>query len=609
MHPRPQLARPAWTDLCGPWRFATDPDDIGVRSGWTCGEGPYDRDITVPFPPESKLSGIHEATTVPVVWYCRDLDLARPAAGRRTVLHLGAVDYRARVWVNGVSVGSHEGGHTPFACDLTDALTDDGPQRVVVRAEDPVDDPAQPRGKQDWRPEPHAIWYHRTTGIWQPVWLEEVDDCHVERLDWTTDVADGTVEALVRVTAPHAAASVRIVIALDGEVLAESTVAIRGPETRVTLTLAATAHAQDSGHLTWSPDRPTLLDADVEVLGRGGDALDHVDSYVGLRSVGFADGRFLLNGLPLFLRLALHQGYWPESHLTAPSPDALRREVELAKEMGLNGVRIHQKAEDPRFLYWCDKIGLLVWGEMPSAYTFSTTAVERVVAEWTEIVRRDRSHPCVVTWVPLNESWGVAQIAVREQQQHYATALYHLTKALDPTRPVISNDGWEHTESDIWGVHDYASSGDRLTDRYAPPADLDRMLRDRRPGRRRVLLGDPVRRGQPIVLTEFGGLSYVPGSGQNWFGYATVEGPEEFEERLDGLIGAVLDNPELGGFCYTQLTDTEQERNGLVTEAREPKIPLERIRAMVQRPAAAVPSEEIDANRRSARRAASTDED
>jgi hypothetical protein len=327
-----------------------------------------------------------------------------------------------------------------------------------------------------------------------------------------------------------------------------------------------------------------------------------VSSYLGIRTAGFADGHFLLNEHPYFLRLVLEQGYWPQSHLAAPDADALRREVELIKGLGFNGARIHQKVEDPRFLYWCNRLGLLVWGEMANAFVFSRTAVERTVREWLEVVRRDRTHPCVVTWVPLNESWGVPDIARSARQQDYATGLYHLTKALDPGRPVISNDGWEHTESDIWGVHDYTPYGDSIRERYGDPAALDRTLRGNGPGRRRVLLGDPVRRGQPVVITEFGGLSYAPAQGEKWFGYSTAEDSEDLLRRFADLITAIADSPELAGFCYTQLTDTLQERNGLLTEDREPKLDVAKVHEIVTQPSRSIPSEQVDAFRRRAQK-------
>lgn len=598
-YPRPQLVRGQWQDLCGDWGFAHDDDECGVAKGWMTDGSAFDRTITVPFPPESKLSGIGDTRARSVVWYRRAVELHRPQEGERLVLHFGAVDYAAQVWLNGTHLGGHEGGHTPFSFDVTDALVD-GDQVIVVRAEDRADDVTQPRGKQDWLEEPHGIWYHRTTGIWQPVWAEVVPATAVTELHWTPDVSHAKVRFEATLSqVPVAPTRLRVRLTLGEELLAEQTTLVMGRHLAFDVAIPAARHGQHLGRLLWSPHNPHLIDATVELL-EDDRTIDSVGSYFGFRSVGIEDGRFVLNGQPCFLRLALEQGYWPQSHLAAPSVDALRREAELVKELGFNGIRIHQKVEDPRFLAWCDRLGLLVWAEMPSAFEFAPRAVERVTKEWLEVIRRDRSHPSIVTWVPLNESWGVWDIAQVAEQQHYATGLYHLTKALDGTRPVISNDGWEHTESDIWGVHDYAAHGESLTRRYDGPDAVRRVLGDRRPGRKRVVLGDPVDRGQPVVLTEFGGLSFTPSAGQKWFGYATVESEQELEERLRDLVGAILDNPELAGFCYTQLTDTEQERNGLLTDDRQPKLPVEVIHEILNRPARSIPPEEIDASRRAA---------
>jgi len=598
-YPRPQLVRDRWQDLCGQWDFAFDDDDLGLREGWSTGAASFDRRITVPYPPESRLSGVHDTAPHAVVWYRLRVALDRPTQGERLLLHFGAVDHSATVWLNGDLLGSHEGGHTPFSFDITESLAE-GEQVLVVRAEDHADDVTQPRGKQDWLEEPHGIWYHRTTGIWQPVWTEVVPQAWVDELHWTPDV----VGARVRVEAtlsrlPATGGSLRVRLSLGEELLAEQEVRLLDRHATFDVALPAARHGQHLDRLLWSPSNPNLVDAVVELV-EDGRAVDTVRSYFGFRSVGVEDGRFLLNGQPCFLRLALEQGYWPESHLAAPSAEALRREAELVKELGFNGIRIHQKVEDPRFLAWCDRLGLLVWGEMPSAFEFAPRAVERVTREWLEVVRRDRSHPCVVTWVPLNESWGVWDIGEVAEQRHDATALYHLTKALDGTRPVISNDGWEHTESDIWGVHDYAAHGASLAARYDGRESVRRVLSDRRPGPRRVVLGDPVDRGQPVVLTEFGGLSHAPSEGEKWFGYATVGSAEELEDRLRELVRAILDSSELAGFCYTQLTDTEQERNGLLTDDRRPKLPTEVIRGILTRPSRAIPPEEVDASRRSA---------
>ncbi|MET9023781.1 sugar-binding domain-containing protein [Actinopolymorpha sp. NPDC004070] len=612
-HPRPQFRRETWTDLCGVWRFAFDDGDAGLGERWfePASAEVFDRAIRVPYPPESKLSEVHDPGFHPVVWYERTFTADLPTDGNRVLLHFGAVDYSTTVWVNGLRVGGHEGGHTPFTFDITEALREGGEQTVVVRAEDQPTDASQPRGKQCRSLGPEGIFYDRTTGIWQPVWLETVSALHVADLAWATDLEAGTVQLELTLSrTPVSPVELDVRLDLAGDLLARQTVRVGEQTSRVVLTVPDLLGGR-AGRLLWSPESPILVDATLAL--RGGDRHgqrdgrdqpgDEVSSYLGLRSVGFRDGLFLLNGRPYYLRMVLEQGFWPQSHLAAPDADALRREVELIKELGFTGARIHQKIEDPRFLYWCDRLGLLVWGEMANAFEFSTRAVDRLTREWTEVVRRDRSHPCVVCWVPLNESWGVPHIATSAQQRSFATALYHLTRAIDPTRPVISNDGWEHTDSDIWGVHDYTPRGASIDERYGSPESLDRTLYGPGPGRRKVLLTDPVREGQPVVLTEFGGLSYLPEGEDKWFGYSTVDSPEALRDRFGELVGAILDSPELAGFCYTQLTDTQQERNGLLTEDRTPKLPVEQVREIVSGPSRAIPAEEIDAYRLAARQA------
>ena len=598
LHPRPQFARAAWNELDGPWAFAHDDADAGLEESWFDREEVFDREIVVPFPPESRLSGIHDPGYHPVVWYRRVVPCPRPDDGDRILLTFGAVDYHCTVWVNGHRVGEHEGGHSSFTLDVTPALSrDDDDQVVVVRAEDWYDDVSQPRGKQDWAEKPHTIWYHRTTGIWQPVWWERVSPAHLTDLHVAPDVVRGRIDVEARV--PRSAGpglALRCRVRFEGEVLAESTVTVVDPDVRLSVELPFARNYQEVHRITWRPEWPNLLDVDLTLL-RDGEPVDEVTSYTGFRQVGYADGHFLLNNHPYFLRLVLGQGYWPESHLAAPSPAALRREVELIKELGFNGVRVHQKVEDPRFLYWCDRLGLVVWGEMPSPYAYSPTMVERLTREWLEVVRRDRSHPCIVTWVPLNESWGFQMVEQDPAQRHFASALYHLTRSVDPTRPAISNDGWEHTDSDIWGVHDYGPSGRGLRERYGTPEALDRSLREGRPGRRRVLLEEGTDRGQPVVITEFGGLSFTPEAGQDWFGYSTVASAEDLVAKLSELVDALVDSPTVAGFCYTQLTDTEQEDNGLLTADRQPKAPLEDIRAALSRPARSDPASEVDETR------------
>lgn len=591
-HPRPQLTRERWIDLCGAWQFAYDDADLGLDQAWIDQPERFDRTITVPFPPESRASGIGDPAPHPVAWYRRAFSVPDADRQGRLLLHFGAVDYRAQVWVNGQLVAQHEGGHTPFSADITRVLrAGNAEQVIVVRVEDQPTDLTQPRGKQDWEPSPHRIWYHRTTGIWQPVWLEPVPATHIVDVRWTPDLERGLLGLHVKLNRmPQQPLQLNVRLSLRGAALAHDTYDVERSELRREIALEPGGIAMSRDKLLWSPGNPNLIDAEL-TLRDGDQVIDTAQSYAGLRSAGFANGRFLLNGRPYYLRLVLEQGYWPESHLAAPSNAALRREVELTKALGFNGVRIHQKVEDPRFLYWCDRLGLLVWGEMANAYVFSPTAVERLAREWIDVLRRDYSHPCIVTWVPLNESWGVPSLERDPAQQHYVRSLYHLTKTLDPTRPVIGNDGWEHLASDVWGVHDYALDGATIRERYATSEDLERTIREIQPHYRTIVLPDYHRQGEPIMLTECGGISYAPATGERWFGYGTVKDQESYIAMYEDVIGAILDCATIAGFCYTQLTDTEQETNGLLREDRTPKIEPQRIRAITRRPSKAIPGE------------------
>jgi len=327
--------------------------------------------------------------------------------------------------------------------------------------------------------------------------------------------------------------------------------------------------------LLWSPERPTLLDARIRLLA-GDRVIDEVSSYCALRSVDVLRDRFMLNGRPLFLRMVLDQGYWPDTLCTPPSDDAARRDVELAKAMGFNGVRKHQKLEDPRYLYWADKLGLLVWGEMPSAYRFTRTAIKRQVREWGDAIDRDFSHPSVIVWVPFNESWGVPDLPSTAPQRNAVEALYHLTKTLDPTRPVIGNDGWESSATDIIGIHDYDADPEQMAQRYGLETKTEQLFDRRRPGGRILTLDGYPHRGQPIMLTEFGGISLRNSAGA--WGYSEAENPAAFARTYHRLVETVIHTPLFSGFCYTQFCDTFQEANGLLYADRTPKIPIEDIR-------------------------------
>ena len=566
-YPRPQLKRAAWRDLNGTWAcaFTNARTATAVTS--------FDRQITVPYAPESPRSGIGDPTPHPVTWYRRDLTLTEaevPTGGERVLLHFGAVDWDAQVWVNGLFVGGHQGGYTPFALDITDAL--DGPAvRIEVRAADDHADMGQPRGKQDWHPEGtgHGIWYPRTSGIWQTVWLERVPAAHLLTLRWTPDVAGLSLTLTATVTPEAVGGRLALRLSMNGDVLADESYALTG--TTLTRTIALPDPGIDDARdlLLWAPEHPQLIDALLTLTDSSGTVQDTVESYTALRSVGLDGGHFLLNGRPYPLRLVLDQGYWPEGGMTATS-DELRADVELARTLGFNGVRKHQKIESPTWLEWCDRVGLLVWEELPSAYAFTPRSVSQLTQTWLEAIERDQSHPCIVAWVPFNESWGVPDLPLRPEQQALVQGLYSLTRSLDPTRPSIGNDGWEHVAGDLLTIHDYAADPAVLLGRYGHRGVLGTTLEDYRSAGRRLTLPGYDPHGKPVILSEFGGIAFKADGTAGW-GYSEAADEASFLARYEMLMAAVHDCRMLAGFCYTQLTDTYQEINGLTTLARTPK--------------------------------------
>lgn len=580
-YPRPQLVRRGWTCLDGSWEFEYDDRGIGLREHWERSRT-LAQEIRVPFPPESPASGIGDPDRHPTIWYRRTIDASEVArsSDERVLIHFGAVDYEATVWVDGQRAGDHRGGNTPATFDITDCLDPDRDRHaLVVRCHDDSLDVEAARGKQDWRTEPHAVWYARTSGIWQTVWLETVPRTHVGSIAWTCDLPQSTVSASIRLSErPTSPASLRIRLTHEGETLAEGRFRSASDLVEVTLHLPRQRNGQAAEELWWSPEHPVLIDAQL-TLEPDGQEPDEVASYLGLRDASVADGAFLLNDRPYPLRSVLSQGYWPESHLAAPSPSALREEVELIKSLGFNSVRIHQKLEDPRFLFWCDRLGLSVWSEFASTYAFTSRAVTRFTAEWAAAVERDKSHPSIVAWVPMNESWGIQHVSHDPAQQAFCRAMTELTRSLDPTRPVISNDGWEHVSSDIATVHDYTDSPEEITARYGgPPAELLSGIGPA--GRRMRVGGEGWRADAPLMLTEFGGIAYTAAPDEEAWGYSRADDAGKFEAQLSALVGAVRRTP-LAGFCYTQLTDTRQEANGLCTADRQPKLPIETLRRII----------------------------
>ncbi|MBW4439906.1 MAG: glycoside hydrolase family 2 [Plectolyngbya sp. WJT66-NPBG17] len=571
-YPRPQLQRSNWINLNGSWKFSFNDQGDWKQpfevSAWT-------HTIEVPFAPETERSGIADTGFHPNCWYEREFEV--PIDHQRVLLHFGAVDYQASVWVNGQFVGGHEGGHTPFSFDITDFLKPGTTQRVTVFAQDDPQDLAKPRGKQDWLPETHSIWYPRTTGIWQTVWVECVPQTYIQKIRWTPHFERWEIgfEASM-IGAKCDDLYIKVRLSVGDRLLVNDTYEVVDEDINRRIALSDPGIDDYRNALLWSPEKPTLIDAQIQ-LWHQGVLIDEVKSYTAMRTVGIQRDRFMLNGHPYYLRLVLDQGYWTETLMTPPSDEALRLDIELTKRMGFNGVRKHQKIEDPRFLYWADVMGLLVWEEMPSAYRFTRKAVERITKEWTEVLDRDSSHPCIIAWVPFNESWGVPNLAETPAQRHYVQALYYLTKTLDPTRPVIGNDGWESTTTDVLAIHDYDCQPQRLAQRYGREVKLSDLFQHQRPGGRILTLDGYPHNGQPIMLTEFGGIAYTKPAdafADIAWGYDRSSDVEGLQQRYRDLLTVVNQVEMFGGFCYTQLTDTFQEANGLLYADRTPKFDI-----------------------------------
>jgi beta-galactosidase/beta-glucuronidase len=572
-YPRPQFVRKRWLSLNGRWEFERDPGDVGGRAGWHR-RSSFSERIVVPFAAESQLSGIGDAGFHDVVWYRRSVVVPADWAGDHVLLHFGAVDYSADVWVNDTHVGHHQGGQTPFSFNVGRCREDPAaPTRltIVVRAEDRARDRTQPRGKQYWEEHADGIYYTRTTGIWQSVWLEPVASAHIQSVRGTPCLDDGSVQWR---------------LALGGRVPEEPGLRLNitvsdaeGPYGTVDVPVGARefecglpAHRGGWPPRAWSPDDPHLYDVHFR-LWRGDELVDEVDSYLGFRRFEARDGRLWLNGRPYFLKMVLDQGYFPGGVLTAATGDALRRDVEMVKAMGFNGVRKHQKVEDPVWLSWCDRLGVLVFGEMANSFAFSPASVRRITREWMAVIERDYNHPAIVAWVPINESWGIPDVSRDSRQRAHLDALYHLTKSLDSTRLVVSNDGWEHGQGDLCTLHDYAGEATALAQRYGT---LSEVLKAQPAGRALYAPGHHYA-GEPVLVTEMGGVALDVADGRGW-GYSSAESGTALAARYRELVTALAACPPVQGFCYTQLTDVEQEVNGLLTFERTPKMDVNAIR-------------------------------
>jgi beta-galactosidase/beta-glucuronidase len=578
-YPRPQFVRDEWINLNGAWEFAFDDAREGNAEQWYDGRTLPLR-IIVPFAFQTILSGINDKSIHECVWYARSFEIPAEWQDSDILLNFGAVDYETAVWINGHEVGHHQGGHVPFQFEIAPYLKS-GTNRLTVRVED-RQDPHQPRGKQSHTGLPHGIDYYCTTGIWQTVWLERAPAIRIEELRVIPQAQNGRVLMDVFLHAPSATWRIDVQV-FDNEKLV--------------------AHGEDhtavaTGHLDlkipyaklWSPDSPHLYDLVIRLYD-GEQLLDEVKSYFGLRGIELRDGKFFINGVACYLKMVLDQGYWPDGYLTAPSDEALQTDIGWIKMFGFNGARKHQKIEDPRWLYWCDRLGLLVWEEMPNAREWSLRAEELLSAEWQRAVRRDYNHPCIISWVPVNESMGFPGLAHEHTGQYaYIERMVRVTRRLDSSRPVVDNDGWEHTDiTDICAIHDYTPTAKKLKVRYRETLGGGSLPVKVWISDRPLFARGSHYRGQPIVLSEVGGFltvpSDVPAEKRDllYQFYDSFESPEQLLEKYRDLMRGIASLKFVAGFCYTQLTDIEQEINGLLTYDRQPKVPAEKIFEMHRR--------------------------
>ena len=563
-YPRPEFVRKEWLNLNGTWDFYV-------------GEKKYE--IQVPYVCQSAMSGIGERISEDTVIYERRAVVPKEWRDRKIRLNFGAVDYKCRVWVNGCLAGSHIGGQTSFSFDVTELLNWEE-EIIRVEAWDPLKDERIARGKQFWEEHSQFIWYTPSTGIWQTVWMEPVEETHFEWIHFTPDIDEGTVRIdyeLARTSCIPC--PVEIAISFKNNLVFCGNMVAKNYRQTIIVDVFQKKALNGSFHFTgnyWSPETPNLYDV-VMTAGRGPDSHDQVAAYFGMRKVEVKNGLIYLNHKPCYQKLVLDQGYWKDSLITAPSDNDYVEDIKKAKAMGFNGCRKHEKVEDPRFLYWADKLGFIVWEAMASFWVYTPEAASAFVKEWTDVINRDYNHPSILVWGMLNESWGVPQISSSRMQQSFAKSLYHLAHSLDDTRLVISNDGWEMTETDICAFHSYQHGNkedkkqqERFRESLKSVENFGKIVE------KPLFAEKQVYRGQPVVLTEFGGIS-ISEDGDGGWGYTSVE-KTEFLEELKRIMEAIGQSELICGYCYTQLADVEQEINGLLTREHEYKFEPEQIK-------------------------------
>ena len=557
-HPNPQSERNNWTNLNGEWDFEFDFGNSKFESG-ILEKDNWDNKILVPFCPESKLSGIEYTDFIPAVWYRKNINITAEELEGKVILHFGAVDYEAKIYVNGKKAGTHKGGYASFSIDITGFLTV-GENTVIVNAVDDLRDPLVPRGKQSEELKSHGCDYTRTTGIWQTVWLEFVPVSYIKSFRLYPDADNGTL-------------GINAVLEGKGEFTATAYY-----EGREVGSFAKKAAGQVSGEIKlsethlWEVGCGRLYDLKLTFND------DEVKSYFGLRSIEIDGFKFRINGKSVYQRLVLDQGFYPDGIYTAPSDEALENDIKISMAVGFNGARLHQKVFEKRFIYHCDRLGYIVWGEYGNwgldwSNSFSLAAM---LPEWCECVERDFNHPSIIGWCPFNETWDING---RKQYDDVLRIIYRVTKQLDTTRPCIDTSGNFHVETDIFDVHDYEQDVAKFAEHYEKLVS-DGEMYGYFPDRQKYT-------GGMTFVSEYGGLQWSRGDRGDAWGYGNApKTEEEFVERYKGLTDVLLDNEKMFGFCYTQLYDIEQEQNGLYYYDRTPKFDTEIFRAINSRKAA-----------------------
>jgi beta-galactosidase/beta-glucuronidase len=592
-YPRPQFERSAWQNLNGEWTYTLDPVKIGWESNYAATKG-FDGKIIVPFAPESKLSGVEHKEFIPCIWYQRNITVPAEWAGKDILLNFGAVYYESEIWVDGKFVTRHFGGSDSFTVDLTSVVKPGQTHSLVVVASSDVRGRMQPAGKQALRNDSFFCSYTRTTGIWQTVWMEAVSPARLASVKTVTDIDNSQVFFTVSLSQACAGNKLTIKVKDAGKVVATTTT----PVINGSMVVLPIKKAK-----LWSPESPFLYDVEYVLTDKDGKVCDQVNSYIGMRKVHIEGNKVYLNNQPYYQRLVLDQGFYPEGNWTAPSDDALRGDIELSMQAGFNGARLHQKVFEERFYYWADKLGYLTWGEMPSwgMDANSPEAVRGFLAEWANIINRDINHPSIVTWTPLNEEWWPDQ----KQYPRFIEDLYKLTKSLDPTRPVNTVSGGINIKgyADIFAIHNYEQNAEQLWKNvYADGNMLHREVMEIIiPEKGNVGFNDPIMESAyptdeynrydgkiPYILDEFGGIKCAeanPAKGKSWgYGDAAMT-KEDFYKRLESQVKILMQHTDLvWGFCYTQLTDVEQEENGIYYYNRESKYDMARVKAIFQMP-------------------------